>query len=558
VSSAPASDVSPRITLVLFLEEDDPALVREMLASLSCDAQRGVAATDYEILVVGTSERLAALAGALPETGVSTRLEPAPAGAPLVPSGVRAARGEAVALLGRAGIASPCLLSTLSAALDAHGASAIVVPTFELDVDRAKNIDEWLAASGYRSDRHALVELATAPKVGTPPYRWLDPVARIDTVVLSREAAQHALDLRAAADVDAIGRTGRRVQLVGEAFVRPVRPGTRERPQAGVDPDLVFFGRVHYPGTEPPARPTRFARRDRPFLSVVVIVHDMRREAPRTLRSLLPGYQEDVSPGDYELVVVDNGSREPLSDAEVQAAAPGASYHVLTDAPGSPARAINHGVRASRGEALAIVIDGACLLSPGVLRGGLAQWRAFPRPVVLTRYFMLGPGMQRHTLRQGYDRDEEDRLLASIAWPEAGYRLFEIASPLTFGGSNEHWLRGWFESNCLFVPRSVFDELGGFDERFDLPGGGALNIDFFLRACALPGTEAVQLLGEGVFHQVHGGITTNATPDDFDEKVEIYRNQYVAIRGEPPRRISKSYYFDGALRNAATRWKMDG
>ena len=43
-------------------------------------------------------------------------------------------------------------------------------------------------------------------------------------------------------------------------------------------------------------------------LSVVVVVHDMRREAARTLHSLSRAYQREVDDLDYEVIVVENGS----------------------------------------------------------------------------------------------------------------------------------------------------------------------------------------------------------------------------------------------------------
>ena len=42
-----------------------------------------------------------------------------------------------------------------------------------------------------------------------------------------------------------------------------------------------------------------------------------------------------------------------------------------------------------------------------------------------------------------------------------------------------------------------------------MPGGGYVNLDFFERVANAPGVNLVTLLGEGSFHQVHGGTTTN-------------------------------------------------
>jgi hypothetical protein len=65
------------------------------------------------------------------------------------------------------------------------------------------------------------------------------------------------------------------------------------------------------------------------------------------------------------------------------------------------------------------------------------------------------------------------------------------------------------ESSSLFMSRALWQELDGLDERFDLPGGGLVNHDLYHRACSLPGVELIELLGEGTFHQFHGGAATS-------------------------------------------------
>ena len=52
----------------------------------------------------------------------------------------------------------------------------------------------------------------------------------------------------------------------------------------------------------------------RPKLSVIVIIYDMAREAPRTLQSFAVPYQTGIAPEDYEVIVVDNGSPTPLGE----------------------------------------------------------------------------------------------------------------------------------------------------------------------------------------------------------------------------------------------------
>ena len=57
-------------------------------------------------------------------------------------------------------------------------------------------------------------------------------------------------------------------------------------------------------------------RASEPDISVIIVVHNMTREAPRTLYSLSAAYQRDIAPDDYEVIVVDNGSH-PLFDLKV-------------------------------------------------------------------------------------------------------------------------------------------------------------------------------------------------------------------------------------------------
>ena len=122
-------------------------------------------------------------------------------------------------------------------------------------------------------------------------------------------------------------------------------------------------------------------------------------------------------------------------------------------------------------------------------------------------------------------------MLDSIDWPNQGYRLFNIAC---LSSSSEP---GFFlpnsESNCFSVPRDVWQKLDGYDTRFNLRGGGLINLDFYKRACEFAGLQHVVIPGEGTFHQFHGGVTTGGE----DEKtrasyIAAYQEQYREIRGE--------------------------
>jgi glycosyltransferase involved in cell wall biosynthesis len=282
----------------------------------------------------------------------------------------------------------------------------------------------------------------------------------------------------------------------------------------------------------------------RPLLSVVVVIYNMRREAPRTLYSLSETYQRGISDGEYEVIVVDNGSAPRFPTEEVRKQAGRFEYFYIDDARPSPAAAVNFGVRQSRGDYVGIMIDGARIASPGILQYALRAFRAFRNPVVTTLAWHLGPDVHRRAVEKfGYDREMEDQLLESIGWPEDGYRLFEIA---TLGGSSRD---GWFapksESSSLFMRRKSFDRLGGYDERFDQPGGGLVNMDTYIRACDMADSELVMLLGEGTFHQMHGGVMTGATEEEGKLKLEAWNAQYSAIRNAPLRLPQKEPRYIG-------------
>jgi hypothetical protein len=267
----------------------------------------------------------------------------------------------------------------------------------------------------------------------------------------------------------------------------------------------------------------------RPFLSVVVVLYEMQRAAKRTLHSLSAAYQRDIDERDYEVHVVENGSKHPVGEGFVRSFGGNFHYHLLEDAPPSPAYALNHGVNKSRGEHVALMIDGAHILTPKVFANAMQVTKAVKCPITAVRRFFLGPGQQPQTIRDGYDEDLEDRLLAQIRWPEEPYRLFEVGTFM--GRARNVWFGRLFESNCLILPRRLYKSIGGSDESFHLPGGGFLNLDTFSRSMEVPGTQLVVLLGEGSFHQIHGGMTTNADPDEAQRRVQKYREQYRRIRG---------------------------
>ncbi len=251
-----------------------------------------------------------------------------------------------------------------------------------------------------------------------------------------------------------------------------------------------------------------------PKISIILIVYDMQRQAMVTLRSLCPDYQDGIDPDDYEVIVVENRSARCLDPAAV-AALPGPFTYHLRDEPGkSPAAAINFALAQARGRTIGIMIDGARMLSPGVLRHVSMACKITPDALVAVPGYQLGP--TPHDQASDHTEAHEMALLDLIGWPgigdpATGYRLFEIAS-MSLANRGGIFMP-FMESNCLFAPVDALRDLGGADERFDLPGGGALNLYLYYRLAHHPRTTLFLLPGEGSFHQIHGGVTTSSRED---------------------------------------------
>ena len=330
--------------------------------------------------------------------------------------------------------------------------------------------------------------------------------------------------------------------------------GWRKAADRPADPDATPVpvdrpagaGLPSHPPLAPPAPPKA---RD---LSVVIVFYNMRREAERSLYSLSRAYQQGIDDLDYEVVVVDNGSApdQRLDAAYVRSFGPEFRFIAMDDeAEPSPVRALNRGIAASTGEHVALMIDGAHVLTPGVLRYGMLGLRTYGPAIVGAQQWYVGPGQQGDAMDDGYDQPFEDRLFQEIGWPSDGYRLFDIGH---FIGDRD-WLDGLWESNCLFAPRSLLEQVGGFDESFDMPGGGYANLDIYERLGSSPEVTAVTMLGEGSFHQLHGGTTTNQELHERGRRLESYAAHYLDQRGRSFRGLDKPMHYIGTMTWEACR-----
>jgi len=215
----------------------------------------------------------------------------------------------------------------------------------------------------------------------------------------------------------------------------------------------------------------------RPLLSIIVIFHNMQRESERTLFSLSREYQFESTHLRYEVIAIDNNSNESLSSDNVKKFGNNFTYHFYKTNSISPVDAINFGVDISKGKNLMVIIDGARILSPGIFKSTADILRLCQTPFIYTLGLHLGPKIQNQSILEGYNQNEEDKLLKSINWRKNGYQLNKISS--LAGSSSQGYFGKITESNCFIVPKKVYKEVGGMNPAFQTAGGGLVNLDFF-------------------------------------------------------------------------------
>jgi hypothetical protein len=279
------------------------------------------------------------------------------------------------------------------------------------------------------------------------------------------------------------------------------------------------------------------------MLSIVVNFFNNSREARNTLYSMTRKYQLGAKDMPYEVIVIDHGSTKPLAAEEIESYGAEFKYRFVPTTAVCPAQAINDACRDAAGDVLMVIIDGAHILSPGIFQRYAEAFTLFSSPFVIVPAMHLGPKIQNVSVREGYNQSAEDKLLDQSAWRENGYRLYTISRDF----ADQGW--GWFgfpyESNCFALRKADYLALGGFDPRFELPGGGLVNLDFYNRAISTPQLHYVIVLGECTFHQFHGGVATN-TPAAQHPWARLAED-YARIRGRPFQQVLRKAYFLGAL-----------
>lgn len=280
-------------------------------------------------------------------------------------------------------------------------------------------------------------------------------------------------------------------------------------------------------------------------LTVLIVVFDMPREAPRTIVSALPPYQKGVGTDDYEILILDNGSNLPLPDQYVRRLPTNVRCLRVPSPTVSPGDAINWGVTQAAGDCILVCIDGARILSDRLVSTAIKVMDEFPDAFIYTLSWHLGPDVQMRSMFNGYDQGVEDELLAQADWTQNPDKLFEIS---VLAASSARGIAGPInESNVFAVRRKLLDTVGGYDTRFKLPGGSSSNLELFKRYVTRPNALNICLQSEGSFHQFHDGAATG-NPG----QVERMMDEYAEIFGDAYRRPDYMTLFYGWPRRAAS------
>ena len=245
-----------------------------------------------------------------------------------------------------------------------------------------------------------------------------------------------------------------------------------------------------------------------PKLSIIVIGYKMAKQLVNTLYTLSEDYQQNVSAKDYEVIVVENDSTDTLDATTISKLPDNFRYYLRKELGVSPVPAINFGFEQCYAPVVGLILDGARMISPGVIYHTLQSQRLDGRVITIVPGYHLGDQEQHLSSSQQYNETKENELLSSIDWRNNGYELFRVAS---FSGANiRGYLQPMMECNCMFAPAECFQTIGYADSQFTLKGGGSVNLHIYRSLGMLPGSRLVVLPGEGSFHQYHGGVTTSS------------------------------------------------
>ena len=173
-------------------------------------------------------------------------------------------------------------------------------------------------------------------------------------------------------------------------------------------------------------------------------------------------FAQDLSPDDYEIVLVDDGSTDGSYEHVIRGLHPPCSLHVVRQKNAGLARGRNAGIARSRGDFI-LFMDDDVLATPGLLSAHIRFHRARPRAICRGAVINVSS--------------------------------FESLPPARYSWRN--YSGAYFWTTNVSAPLTLVREAGGFDERFSEYGWEDLELGYRLRRMGVPSILARDAL---VYH----------------------------------------------------------
>jgi len=218
-----------------------------------------------------------------------------------------------------------------------------------------------------------------------------------------------------------------------------------------------------------------------------------------------------------EVIVVDSGGRSSENEAWYRDTFPDLNLSVIWwDQPFNYSAVNNHAFNAAEGEVLVFLNDDTEVLDPSALRE-LIGWASRPEIGVVGCQLVDADGRIQHG----------GVILGLNGYADHLFQGMEPGSETMFGSTS--WYRNVLAvtAACLAVRRDIFEQVGGFDERFVLCGSDvALGLDV-----TLAGKRNMCLPSNGVRHLE--GATRGADVPAEDFFTSYWRYQRWLFGGDP-------------------------
>ena len=264
-------------------------------------------------------------------------------------------------------------------------------------------------------------------------------------------------------------------------------------------------------------------------LSVIVGSFELKHQILRTIMSIRQAIKNQTEL-EVEIIIADNSTVNVLAESK---------SNVLSDVrilsygtEKIPIHiAMNRATNCASGDFLCVMIDGARIWSPQILKKCIPLLSQ--SALIHVPNYQLGCSHQMYSKENGHTVELETKILMNAGWPSL--RTEEL---IRQSWCEDHAGLGprVFESNCLFVSRELWNSVQGFDSSFKRVDGGFASADLLERLVA-KGGELQILSTEGTFHQLHHGSTTT-TASQTRQAVREMTLEYKLIRGQPPKRVS--------------------